>query len=96
MTIGTRLLALTAAFLTIGGVVATGASAATPSCGNSCVNLYSAAYGSFTSPTFVLADQTHAQIVGQPLTLAGASDTNQGEDFMVSDDGGSQGSSKPV
>ena len=35
----------------------------------------------------MLADQPHAQNVGQPLTLARASDTNPGEDFTFEDDG---------
>jgi hypothetical protein len=79
-------LAIAAALLIVGGVGATGASAATPACGRSCIALSSTAFGSFTSPTFVLADQPQAQNVGQPLTLARAS-SNQGEDFTISDQG---------
>lgn len=77
----TRLFAVAVALLAIAGAGATSASAATPSCGNSCIDLSSHVYGSASSPPFVLADLPQSQSIGQPLTLARASNTNPGEDF---------------
>ena len=58
--------------------------AATPSCGTTCVDFSNALYGTSSSPTFVLADVPQAQNVGQPLTLARASVADAGEDFVLS------------
>jgi hypothetical protein len=87
VSIGTRLFAVTAALLITATVAAGGASAATPGCGNPCFDLSTSAFGSVGTPTFVLADVPQLDNVGQPLTLARASATNQGEDFVVSDEG---------
>lgn len=87
MSIRIRLFAVTAALLIMGGVCATSASAATPACGATCIDLSSPAYGTVNRPVFVLADQPQLQNVGQPLTLARASNVNPGEDFTISDDG---------
>jgi len=67
-----------------GGCDPTGEIAATPSCGPTCIDLSNALYGTSSNPAFVLADVPQAQNVGQPLTLARASNANPGEDFTSS------------
>ncbi len=57
------------------------ANAATPACGNNCVNWFSAAFGTAAHPAFVLNVQDHVAKAGQPVTLAAASRANKGEDF---------------
>jgi hypothetical protein len=57
--------------------------AATPSCGMSCTDLSDALYGTSSNPAFVLANVPQAENVGQPLTLAAPSNSNQGEDFTI-------------
>jgi hypothetical protein len=77
-----RLLAVAAAML-VGGLGATltpTASAATPSCGHSCINVFPRLYGS----GFVLDVLNQNEGIGQPIVLAPASNTNPGEDFTVS------------
>ena len=61
----------------------TAQTAATPSCGTTCVDFSNALYGTSSSPTFVLADVPQAQNVGQPLTLARAGVADAGEDFVL-------------
>ena len=62
----------------------TAQTAATPSCGPSCVDFSSSVYGTSSNPAFVLADAPQRQTVGQPLTLARPSNVNAGEDFTFS------------
>ncbi len=87
VSIRARWFAVTAALLVMAGLGAASASAATPSCGNTCVDFSSQLYGSASSPPFVLADAPNLQNVGQPLTLASASNFNPGEDFLMSAQG---------
>lgn len=87
MSLRTRLFAVTATLLIICSVGAASATAATPSCGASCIDLSTPAFGSISNPTWVLADQTRSQNVGQPLTLASASNANPGEDFDLDFEG---------
>jgi hypothetical protein len=84
MSIRTRLFTVTAALLVALSAGAAPAGAATPACGATCLDLSSAAFGSATNPPFVLADAPKLETVNQPLTLAKASNTNQGEDFLLS------------
>jgi len=64
-----------------------GHTAATSSCGNSCIDISNALYGTSSNPAFVLANVPQAENVGQPLTLALPSNTNAGEDFTLSERG---------
>ncbi len=57
------------------------ANAATPQCGQSCVDLFSGVSATLTQPSPVLDAQGEA--VGSPVVLLGASDTNPGEDFVI-------------
>ena len=66
------------------GALLAGASpvmAATPQCGQSCVDLFSGVSASLTQPSPVL--DTQGADVGSPVVLLGASDTNMGEDFVI-------------
>ncbi len=65
----------------------TAQTAATSSCGASCTDFSSGLYGAASNPAFVLANVPQTQNIGQPLTLAGASNTDAGEDFTVSTQG---------
>ncbi|MGH3152990.1 MAG: hypothetical protein ACRDOB_20000 [Streptosporangiaceae bacterium] len=58
------------------------ANAATRSCGPSCVDWFSAAFGTAEHPNLVLDVLRTVTRTGQPLVLARASGTNQGEDFV--------------
>lgn len=83
MSIKTRLSAVIIALLTAGTLPAT-ATAATPTCGAPCIHAFSEAYGTHTTPAFVLASRKAGDAVGAPLTLARASNTNPAEDFTPS------------
>lgn len=85
MSIKVKFFAAIAAVTIAGGLGAAAptASAATPICGSSCINLFTMLYGT----SFVLGVQNQGQNVGQPIILAPASNSNQGEDFTVSDQG---------
>ncbi len=59
MSIKSKVLAAAATLTLVGGVGVTGAltagsaSAATPSCGNSCINVFSQQFGTHRSPNYV-------------------------------------------
>jgi hypothetical protein len=60
------------------------ASAATPSCGHSCINIFSRVFGTHSNPRFVLDVFRQSQKVGQPLILFRTSNADPAEDFTVS------------
>jgi hypothetical protein len=82
-----RILAAAAALCLAGGVSATvalTAHAATPDCGSSCVDIFSALYGTNASPGDVLEAQGGGSgRLGQPVILARASAGNPAEDFQI-------------
>lgn len=83
MPIKIKLFAVVSAVALAGGIglaTTSVASAATPSCGNTCVNLFARLYG----PRFVPDVVGQGENVGQPIILAPASSSNPGEDFQVS------------
>jgi hypothetical protein len=60
------------------------ANAATSDCGISCIDFFSALYGTTANPGYVLAAQGGGPgRIGQPIILARASDANPAEDFML-------------
>jgi hypothetical protein len=63
------------------------ASAATPSCGSQCVDLFSKQFGSHTSPNFVVDSEGQGDKAGTPVILFRQSNSNQGEDFTVDNQG---------
>lgn len=75
-----KLLAAAVILALAGGVaVAPPASAATPSCGPACVDLYNTSLGT----QFILDASNQGQATGTPVNLAQASNTNPGEDFTL-------------
>ena len=75
MSIKSKVLAAAATLTLVGGVGAAGAltagtaSAATPSCGISCINLFSHQFGSFKSPNYTVDVLRQGEKTGQPIIL---------------------------
>jgi len=75
MSIKSKVLAAAATLTLVSGVGVTGAltagsaSAATPSCGPSCINVFSHQFGSFRSPNFTVDVLRQGEKVGQPIIL---------------------------
>ncbi len=71
----------------VGGVGTVGvlsASAATPSCGNSCIDIFSRQFGTHHTPNFVMDVWRQGARVGQPIILFRTSNSDPAEDFTVS------------
>jgi hypothetical protein len=89
----TKLAAAAATLTLVGGVGAAGAltagtaSAATPSCGPSCIDLFSKNFGTFHNPQFLMDVYQQKQAVGQKIILFRESNSDPAEDFTVSDQG---------
>jgi hypothetical protein len=87
MSIKSKVLAATAALTLVGGVgavTAVSASAATPSCGHFCIDLFSREFGTHTHPNFVVDVLRQGAQVGQPIILFRTSNTDPAEDFTLS------------
>src|SRR5215469_6043385 len=87
MSINGKLLAGSAELAIRGGVGTAGtlsASAATPSCGWGCLNGFSHKFGTYGSPNFVLDVFRQGARTGQPMILFRTSNTDPGEDFVLS------------
>lgn len=77
--------ALTAAVVGI-ALTMSPASAATAQCGSECTSLYPLSYG--TSDVLALENPSGTSAsTGQAVTIAAASSTNQGEDWLLTDQG---------
>jgi hypothetical protein len=93
MSLKSKLLAGAAALTLAGGVGAAGlatagaANAATPSCGNSCIDIFSHDFGTIANPQFLLDTYKRGQNVGQPIILFRASNSDPALDFTVADQG---------
>jgi hypothetical protein len=86
MSIKKKVFAVAATITMVGGVSTVGlmsASAATPSCGSTCVSGYGQEYGT----AFVLDVLRQGEKVGQPLILFRASNSDPAEDFTYADEG---------
>ena len=87
MSIKSKVFAATAALTLVGGVGAVGAShanAATPSCGHSCVDIFSRDFGTHATPNFVVDVLRQGEKVGQPVILFRTSNSDPAEDFSPS------------
>ena len=87
MSIKSKVLAAAATLTLIGGLstaTALSASAATPPCGNHCIDIFLREFGSHRSPNFVLDVFRQSARVGQPIILFRTSNTDPAEDFTVS------------
>ena len=89
MSIKSKVFAAAATLTLVGGAGAASAltagtaSAATPSCGWSCVNIFSHNYGTHHHPGFVLDVLRQGMKVGQPIILFRTSNSDPAEDFTV-------------
>ena len=90
MSIKSKVFAAAATLTLVGGVGAVGAfaagtaNAATPSCGDTCVNIFTREYGQHSSPNFVIDSLRQGSNTGQPLILFRASSFDPAEDFSAS------------
>jgi hypothetical protein len=87
MSFKSKLLAGAATLALVGSVSTVGAlsaSAATPSCGRDCINIFSRAFGTHRTPNFVMDVLRQGAKVGQPIILFRTSNTDPAEDFVPS------------
>ena len=88
MSFKSKILAGAATLALVGGTAALGvtASAATPSCGGNCINIYPRVYSgqSLRAPQFVTDVFRQGAKVGQPIILWRSSNTDPAEDFTYS------------
>ncbi len=87
MSIKSKVFAATAALALVGGVGVAGAvsaSAATPSCGFSCIEVFSHNFGTHHQPNFVLDTLRQGEKVGQPQILFRVSNSDPAEDYTIS------------
>jgi hypothetical protein len=87
MSFKSKMLAGAATLALVGGVGTAGAlsaSAATPSCGHSCIDIFSRQFGTQRSPNFVMDVFRQGAKVGQPIILFRTSNSDPAEDFTVS------------
>ena len=89
MSIKSKVLAAAATLTLVGGVGVSGAltagtaSAATPSCGNSCINVFSHQFGTHKSPNYVVDVLRQGEKVGQPIILFRTANFDPAEDWTV-------------
>ncbi|HZR53501.1 MAG TPA: hypothetical protein VFB06_28845 [Streptosporangiaceae bacterium] len=93
MSFTSKLLAGAAALTLAGGLGAAGlatagaANAATPSCGPTCLDIFSHNFGTHRNPGFLLDVYKRGQNVGQPIILFRLSNADPAEDFTIADQG---------
>jgi hypothetical protein len=89
MSIKSKVLAAAATLTLVGGVgaagalTAGGAAAATPSCGNSCINIFSQQFGTHRSPNYVVDVLRQGEKVGQPIILFRTANFDPAEDWTL-------------
>ncbi len=90
MSIKSKVLATAAALTMVGGVGVAGAltagtaTAATPSCGSSCINVFNRSFSTHSNPSFVQDVLRQGEKLGQPIILFRQSNADPAEDFSVS------------
>jgi hypothetical protein len=90
MSIKSKIFAAAATLTMVGGIGAAGAlttgtaSAATPSCGKNCIDIFSQLYSTHKHPNFVLDVYQAKAKAGQPVILFQTSNSDPGEDFTIS------------
>ena len=70
-----------------GAATAGAANAATPSCGPSCIDIFSHDFGTLANPGFLLDVYKRGQNVGQPIILFRSSNADPALDFTFADQG---------
>jgi hypothetical protein len=89
MSIKTKVLAAAATLTLVGGVGAASgltagtASAATPSCGPSCVNIFSKQFGTHAHPNYVIDTLRQGEKVGQPIIQFRTANYDPAEDWTA-------------
>ena len=89
MSIKSKVLAAAATLTLVGGVGVAGAltagtaSAATPSCGNSCIDIFSHQFGTHTEPNYVVDVLRQGEKVGQPIILFRTANFDPAEDWTA-------------
>jgi hypothetical protein len=89
MSIKSKVLAAAATLTLVGGIGTAGAltagtaSAATPSCGFTCINLFSYDFGTHKSPNFVVDVLRQGEKVGQPIILFRTANFDPAEDWTA-------------
>jgi len=89
MSIKSKVLAAAATLTLVSGVgvagalTAGGAAAATPSCGNSCINIFSHQFGTHGNPQYVVDVLRQGEKVGQPIILFRAANYDPAEDWTL-------------
>ena len=63
------------------------ADAATPSCGNTCIDVFSHQFGTFADPSFVMDSYKQGSTAGTPVILFRTSNSDPAEDFTVDNQG---------
>lgn len=71
----------------IGAMASTAANAATPSCGGSCIDIYSPLFGTHASPNFALDVYRQGAVVGQPVIMFRTSNSDPALDFTIAEEG---------
>jgi hypothetical protein len=87
MSFKSKMLAGAATLALVGGVGTAGAlsaSAATPSCGGNCIDIFSHQFGTHKSPNFVVDVFQRGAKVGQPIILFRTSNSDPAEDIVPS------------
>jgi hypothetical protein len=87
MSMKSKAIAAAATLALVGGVSAVAtisASAATPSCGHDCIDLFSREFGHHSTPNYVLDVLRQGAMVGQPIILFRTSNSDPAEDFTLS------------
>ena len=89
MSIKSKVLAAAATLTMVGGVGAVGAlsagtaSAATPSCGSSCINVFAKQFGTHHSPNFTVDVLRQGERAGQPIILFRTANYDPALDWTV-------------
>src|ERR1700691_2211431 len=89
MSIKSKVLAAAATLTLVGGVGAAGAltagsaAAATPSCGNSCIDIFSHQFGTHTEPAYVVDVLKQGEKAGQPIILFRTANFDPAEDWTL-------------
>ncbi len=87
MSIKSKVFAAAATLTLVGGVGAAGAmsaSAATPSCGFTCIEVFNHNFGTHAHPNFILDTLKQGEKVGQPQILFRVSNSDPAEDYTIS------------
>jgi len=90
MSFKSKVLAACAVLTLAAGMAAAGATSAwsaTPSCGPTCIDIFSKDFGTQASPQFVLDVLRQGEKVGQPIILFRQSNSDPAEDFTISNEG---------